>query len=253
VTGDDPKRAERLREIFTSLLEKRLSASLGEVEEALGRWRKGDATVFEAHATLLSHAARAERLIERLLAEGGHVQDQLLRDAFDESLVARDEFAELAGKLPESVEPSPEGSDAPMELPEKHDVLERLLDEGPVLIQLDARRPGVDVPGEFTDDARLVLRLGFGLTPPIHDLSLCDEGVSATLTFSGSPYHCVVPWHAMYAVVSTVGDRRMVWPEDIPSEALAEFSAQVGASDLVDEPVAPPPQAKRGGHLRLVK
>jgi stringent starvation protein B len=196
----------------------------------------------------LSHAARAERLIERLLDDGGQAQDQLMRDAFEETLVEREEFIDLVGRAPEDITPSPKNADINIGLPGKQDVMERLLQEGPVLIQLDARKEGVDVPKQFLHDARLVLRLGYGLSPPIHDLILDDDGVSATLTFSGVPYHCQVPWESVYAVVSAVSERRMVWPDDIPPEALADLGAQERAED-------PPPRKaeRRGGHLRLVK
>jgi stringent starvation protein B len=253
VAGDDETRAQRLREIFTALLERRLSESLAQVESALSAWKRGEVGVFEAHAELLKHAARAERLIERLLQDGDSAAASLLRDAFDASLVEREEFVQLMGCHPEEVEPPVPTPEAPPVLPDKREVLEELLESGPVLVQLDARRSGVEVPERFSQDPRLVLRLGHGLTPPILDLEVGEQNLAATLTFGGVPHRCVLPWPAVYAMVSVSDQRRMVWPDDVPAEALA------GASDAQDEAdetgggQSKKVAKKRGNHLKLVK
>jgi stringent starvation protein B len=256
VAGDDQNRAQRLREIFTALLERRLSESLGEVERALSAWKREEVGVFEAHAELLKHAARAERLIERLLQEGDSAAASLLRDAFDATLVDRDEFVHLIGCHPEEVEPPPPLPEASPVLPDKREVLEELLEAGPVLVQLDARREGVDVPERFLQDARLVLRLGRTLTPPIVDLELGESGLGATLTFSGVAHRCVLPWPSVYAMVSVSDQRRMVWPDDVPAEALAgasdvEPSEQEGETE--SGRASKRSAKKRGNHLKLVK
>ena len=63
-------------------------------------------------------------------------------------------------------------------------------------------------------------------------------------SFAGRPHHCVLPWSAVYAVVSEADQRGMVWPDDVPAEALAD-------DDIEPDEATPPPSGKRD-HLKLV-
>ncbi len=107
----------------------------------------------------------------------------------------------------------------PSGLPLKKDVLDELLARGSARIFLDPRRPGVVVPKSFTNQAELVLRVGYSLKPAIVDLQVDDEGVSCTLSFNRTPCWCKLPWAAVFAVVSDVGSRGVVWPDDVPMES----------------------------------
>ena len=60
------------------------------------------------------------------------------------------------------------------------------------------------------------------------------------------PHCCVLPWTAVYAVVSEIDQRGMVWPDDVPPEALS--GRDEGREE--ETPVTPPP---RRGHLKLVE
>jgi stringent starvation protein B len=95
-------------------------------------------------------------------------------------------------------------------------LLERSNDSG-IYVHLDPRRAGVTVPQWFKKQPRLVLQIGLNMAIPIPDLRLDDEGMTCTLSFSGSPFYCVVPWASVFAIV---GDdaRGMVWPDDVPVE-----------------------------------
>lgn len=264
----DSKSVERLQAIMTSLLERQLSESLGCVDAALSRWRGGELGVFETHAELLKHAARAERLADRMARIGLDDAGSLLRDAYDLGLVQREEFREFTGKEPEAVSPSQPMGDEPKVgqfgagLPAKRELIEELLGAGPVLVHVDARRPDAHVPERFRDDPKLVLRFGYDLRPSIIDLSLDDSAISGTLTFGGVPHRCVLPWQAVYAVVSEVDHKGMVWPDDVPECVVESLSARPSATaeptssaeQRADErPAAPEPAKKRGGHLKLVK
>lgn len=109
--------------------------------------------------------------------------------------------------------------------PSKRSLLERLLDEGMVMVHLDARRDGVDVPGEFRTEADLRLNLSYRFAHG--DLAVGDDEVSATLNFSGGPYRCEVPLPAIFAVVSHVTGEGFFFPGDAPPEALAALAAMV--------------------------
>ena len=257
MSGGEQDQSQRLQAIMTALLRRRISESLGEAHEALSQWRADELGVFEAHAAVLKHAARAERLAERMARAGKNGAASVLREAFDEELVGRDEFVELAGREPEDVEKLP-----PVDVeaertspPDKRELVEKLLADGPVLVHVDARRNDVSVPGGFRSDPKLVLRFGYGLTPAIVDLGIDGEGIAGTLTFGGVPHRCVLPWPAIYAVVSEVDQRGMVWPDDVPAAVVDQLAGESegdkpGAED--DREEAPPDRSRRG-HLKLVK
>lgn len=256
----DDKAVERLQAIMTSLLERQLTESLSCVDEALGRWRRSEVGAFEAHAELLKHAARAERLADRMARIGLDDAGSLLRDAYDLGLIDREEFKSFVGRDPDDVQPTPPMSDEPKAgLPEKRELLEELLGAGPVLVHVDARNTDARVPAGLRDDPKLVLRFGYGLTPAIIDLSLDDRALSGTLTFSGVPHRCVLPWNTVYAVVSEIDHKGMVWPDDVPDCVVDSLSADnaarpADATGAGDEASAEPETPrKRGGHLKLVK
>ena len=248
---------ERLQEIMSALLGRRLHESLDHVHRALVRWKAGELGVFEAHAALLEHAARSERLAERMARLGTDRAGSLLRDAFEAELLTRSEFVRYAGKEPEEVSPSGAADDERPDLPPKRELVEELLGAGPVLIHIDARKPSARVPASFKDDPKLVLRVGYGLRPAIIDLSVDDEALSGTLTFGGVPHRCTLPWDAVYAAVSEIDHKGMVWPDDVPESVAASLLAIEGESERnrqTDERpvIAPARGRKTGGHLKLV-
>jgi stringent starvation protein B len=122
-------------------------------------------------------------------------------------------------------------------LPPKKEValalLERSTDRG-IYVHLDPRRAGVTVPPWFKKQPQLVLQIGLNMAIPIPDLRLDDDGMRCTLSFSGSPFYCVVPWTVVFAIV---GDdaRGMVWPDDVP----VEISRQAAPPRAVETPARP--------------
>ena len=250
----DPKTLARLQAVVTALIEHRVSTSLVDVERALARWRSGAHSALAAHGAVLRHAARCERTVERVTAAAGDRPEGILRDAVDAGLMSADEFVQLVGMPPDEV-PSIQalGDDDDANAPDKRRTVEQLLARGPVLVHVDARRAEVAVPARFRADASLVLRFGYTLTPAIVDLAVDDDAISGTLTFSGQPFHCVLPWTAVYAAMVEGEQRGTVWPEDVPEDVLT------GSDPAAAAPPAPPPpkedsgRAKRATHLKLVE
>ncbi|MBN8466114.1 stringent starvation protein B [Corallococcus exiguus] len=174
---------------------------------------------------------------------------------------------------------------------DKKERLLAALDQGMVMIHLDARRPGVLVPASLRGEAHLRLNLSYRFEPP--DLTVGEWGVRCTLSFSGSRFTVAVPWSALFAIASHVTKEFWMYPEEMPPELLQQppvASASVARppqpapvpvaaerpraflrevqAEHTEEPesrpeVAPPPppeggppdepQPPRRGHLRLVK
>jgi stringent starvation protein B len=243
--------------VLAELLRSQLNQSLERVEDSLERWRSGELGPLEAHAEVLKHAVHSEQMATRLVQASKQDARAVLRDALNAGFLEREEFIALAGVEPEDVEPA--GSlDHASAIPRKHDFVTALLEHGPVLVHLDARAEGVSVPVHLAGEAKLVLRFGHSLTPPIHDLSVDETGLSGTLTFNGVSHHCVLPWTAVYAVVSEPDHQGMVWPEDVPEDVLAEMAGEgeLGPSGPIPARTKTSPPAsstkRRASHLKLV-
>jgi stringent starvation protein B len=226
--------ARRVNEIIAALLQRRLELSLAQVEQAIAAWRRGETDASDAHHETLKHGQRAQVLGARVARAGVEGPNALLRDALDLGLVDEAEFRTLTGRDPADVPPLPapddveagEASGGASFLPPKRDVVEKLLEDGPVLLHLDARHASVDVPDQHRADPRLILRIGWDLSPPIPDLTFDEHGVRATLTFRGRPFTCKIPWDAIYAVVAEDG-RGLVWPEHVPPDVAEQFESEL--------------------------
>lgn len=95
-------------------------------------------------------------------------------------------------------------------------VLHKLLSESySAYVYFDSRHKGVVVPKDILDRPQLVLQLGMNLVVPMTDFRMSPEGWSATLSFGRRPFHCSVPWEAVYLIVNDDG-MGAVWVEDAP-------------------------------------
>jgi len=132
---------------------------------------------------------------------------------------------------------------------QKRRQLAKMLDRGMVMIHLDPRREGVDVPPRFRDDLVLRLNIAYGFRLPA--LEIDAEGVFAVLSFNRQNYPCTIPWDAIFALTAPHdGHEGMVWPESSPPELAAEFTSagvRGGATpvSLRAEPSPPEPAAPR--------
>ena len=247
--GGSDRNVERVQQILTALLKQRLAASLERVEAALATWRRGEVGLFDAHKEVLRHVSRADALAATASRLGPDRTDSLLRSAHDVGLVGHDELVALTGKQAADIVPAADlDEETPPRLPAKREVAVQLLEQGAILVHIDPRRMGVSVPDRFGADPKLVLRFGYGLTPAIPDLDLSDEALCGTLSFGGQLHRCVLPWSAVYAVVSEADQRGMVWPDDVPAEALADDE---GDTPMAEATPAPAKREKRD-HLKLV-
>jgi stringent starvation protein B len=109
-------------------------------------------------------------------------------------------------------------------LPSKKDVALAFLERSTVRIFLDPRKNGVVVPPWFKNQPQLLLDVGLNTAIAIPDLHLDDDALSCTLSFNRSPFYCVLPWSAVFALVGDE-ERAVVWPDDVPPEVQLESKA----------------------------
>lgn len=114
---------------------------------------------------------------------------------------------------------------------EKRELFEQMLAELPVFsIHLRGFAEGVELPANVKQKS-VVLDFGMSLPIPIHDLEIDDDGLRCTLSFGQKPFHCTIPWSAVYLII-TRDKHGAFWPNDRPGD---------------DEPAKAPPK------LRLIK
>ena len=126
-------------------------------------------------------------------------------------------------------------------LPPKKEVALALLERSSVYVHLDPRQGSVVVPAWFKKQAQLVLQVGLNMPVPIKDLQLDDDAMSYTLSFSRSPFFCVVPWSSVFAIIGCDDGRGMVWPDDVPAEVARQAQNQEQPSVRRDVPKVVPP------------
>jgi stringent starvation protein B len=156
--------------------------------------------------------------------------------------------------------------------PEKKARLLSALEQGMVMIHMDARRPGALVPASLKQEAHLRLNLSYRFDPP--DLTVGDWGIRSTLSFSGVRFRVAVPWSALFAITSYATKEFWMYPDDMPKELIQQAAlskakrptvAQERSLATVPRVSNPPRQAAdgepsetqpRGGdhpHLRVIK
>lgn len=89
-----------------------------------------------------------------------------------------------------------------------------------VLVHLNARAPGVDVPGGLAHNGSLTLKFSYYFQgETTHD----DTAITGYLRFGGQYAKCIVPWNTVWGMTTSNGENR-VWPEDVPREVLAQMA-----------------------------
>lgn len=107
-----------------------------------------------------------------------------------------------------------------------------LLDEGMVLVRIDASRPAVDVPAHLLGTPGLALNLSRRFRGP---LEVGPLEVRAALSFNGVQHTCVLPYDAIYLMQSHSNGEVIVYPDDAPAafrevlRRVAQMSAELDA------------------------
>jgi hypothetical protein len=77
----------------------------------------------------------------------------------------------------------------------KLEIFTEFVDAGMVSVTLDASAQGVCVPPQFEGRPELVLNFSHRFY--IEDFTYDEHAICASLSFSGTPFYCVVPWKAV--------------------------------------------------------
>lgn len=109
-----------------------------------------------------------------------------------------------------------------------------------VLVHLDSRRTGVNVPSHLQNNPTLTLKLSYLFQSKT---TVSEEAISSFLKFSGSYFECILPWEAIWGMTNDASQNQ-VWPEDLPKEVVASVSPQPkAAAELAPADAAAPETA----------
>jgi hypothetical protein len=112
----------------------------------------------------------------------------------------------------------------------KYVLTKRLMDvQSVVRLCIDGRHPDIDIPEHLWERADVELYIGRGTRPRIQNLYIHPiVGITGTLRMQSTPYHCVLPWAAIYGIGSHM------WWGEIPECQRAKYdlprSAMVGSA-----------------------
>ena len=98
----------------------------------------------------------------------------------------------------------------------KRKVFENALQSGIATLHLDPRISGVQVPEMFMGSP--VLALNYSYRYDIPDLSIDDDCVVATLSFSRIPRRCIIPWESVFAIVDQSESMVYQFPLSFPEQ-----------------------------------
>ena len=121
---------------------------------------------------------------------------------------------------------------------QKRDTMLQLLDRGLVMVHLDPRVDGVEVPDYLSQDPTLRLNIAYGFNLPALEIDM--EGIYAVLSFGGVNHGCTIPWASVFAI--TMPDDQhagRLWPSSLPAELAEAAEALVEAAE--EPPPAPGP------------
>ena len=132
-------------------------------------------------------------------------------------------------------------------------VTERLLLDEQLLVHVNPRCDGVELPPHLSENKTVTLRLSRYFRG---SLVLDEDKITAELLF-GDQYHmCILPWRAIWGASSVRGEE-FVWAESAPDQVIELFMSQKAQATQSDGGIStsrPISKVKRAtSHLTRVK
>jgi hypothetical protein len=110
----------------------------------------------------------------------------------------------------------------------KVELFENWMQGDHVLVHLDSRADGVEVPAHLNGNHALTLKMSYHFqAETTHD----ETAITSYLRFNNSYEKCLIPWTAIWGLTNAKSENQ-IWPEDLPKEMLIELArnklAEVG-------------------------
>lgn len=113
---------------------------------------------------------------------------------------------------------------------EKQSQMLKLLQFSTVMIFVDSRRASVVVPDHLKGDYQL--RLNFDYAYEVDDFRVLPDRLEASLSFNHRNFFCVIPFEAIYLMVSHTIHHGVLFVQSIPVEMLEYFAAEAKKEDI---------------------
>ena len=107
---------------------------------------------------------------------------------------------------------------------EKQAQILKLLQFGTVMVFVDSRQAGVIVPEYLKGDYQL--RLNFDYAYEVDDFRILPDRLEASLSFNRKNHFCVVPYNAVYLMISHSIQHGILFTQSIPMEMLEYFATE---------------------------
>ncbi len=240
------------REMFALLIPFTADQTLSWISEQIELGRKSGESATTIYSEVVGKVVHSERVAEALVHLVETDPAVVCELAVASELMTKDKFRVLFAQ-----EPSERSLEEFVNIharEEKYRVFSEMVADQPVLLHLDPRKTGVKVPSSFGTQDRLVLRFGHELMPPCDNFMYNARGVEATLSFGGQPFHCEIPWDAVFILVGSQDGDMKVWSESAPRDLQVE---KVEEPESMQAPLPQhiPPTTKdtHVPHLKLVE
>ena len=89
-----------------------------------------------------------------------------------------------------------------------------------VMLHLDARREGVQLPEHLMNNPSVTLKLSYNFQG---STTIDDRQITSYLRFGGVYHECVIPWSAVWGITAST-DENQIWPEDLSRELLLQLA-----------------------------
>jgi len=107
---------------------------------------------------------------------------------------------------------------------ERQSQMLKLLQFGTVMIFVDSRHPDVVVPEHLKGDFQL--RLNFDYAYEVDDFRVLPDRLEASLSFNQKNFFCVIPFKAVYLLVSHSIQHGVLFTQSVPIEMLEYFASE---------------------------
>lgn len=116
---------------------------------------------------------------------------------------------------------------------EKRSRLVEMLDVGKVMVYIDPRHPGVEVPRHLRGQVAVPLNLSRRFQLETFDVG--PLAVKASLSFGGTRYLCVLPYRAIFGLYGHADATRVLFADALPPEvAVVEAEEDPSAGPETD-------------------
>lgn len=114
----------------------------------------------------------------------------------------------------------------------------KLLQFGTVMVFVDSRQRDVVVPEHLKEDYQL--RLNFDYAYEVDDFRVLPDRLEASLSFNRRNFFCVIPFNAVYLMVSHAIQHGVLFTRSVPVEMLEYLSHEATRQQALEKRKAAP-------------